>query len=104
MPNPHSLDYSVETDASFAEVAAATFSLAAKGRGDAELSGPCPRCEDPMSWPVYSHVFRLGKKRARTSSDDGIVLMICTCTSTDHEGRPADAEGCGAYWNLRVSE
>lgn len=104
MPDPHSVDYSVETHDSFAQTAAATFSLDVKGSADAELNGPCPRCEDPMSFPVHSHIFRRRKRPARTASDNGLVPMICTCKSMTHQGRPDDAEGCGAYWNLRIDE
>ncbi|MFD3311949.1 hypothetical protein [Streptomyces sp. NPDC058656] len=66
-------------------------------RHEAVLSGVCPRCEHPFQYVHPLAGFR-GLRRPR-SRDTYSVQVACVCTE-EHPGRPADDEGCGAYWIL----
>jgi hypothetical protein len=64
---------------------------------EAVLSGTCPRCGHGFQfihpWRTYRSLFQ--------RRPDGLlpVQIACVCDE-DHPGRPADDEGCGAYWNV----
>jgi hypothetical protein len=68
------------------------------------LRGTCPRCEEPMDFPVVTEIFQSsaagspGPAPAATEE----TPLLCTCRSA-HPNRPADGEGCGAYWNIRLT-
>ncbi|MEU1787244.1 hypothetical protein AB0H03_12660 [Streptomyces sparsogenes] len=101
------LPYAEVTEDSYAERAAADFTLTEVGPGTAELRGPCPRCGTVIHVPVVSSTyksFRLSRGARRSSPPPGERLepVICTCAD-DHPGRPADKVGCGAFWLLRIS-
>ena len=96
MSTPPSLPYQYGTDAQFAQRAAATFTLEDFGSA-LVLSGPCPRCGQPMDFTVVEELFR-----AATGADPvpaTPVVMYCTA-ETVHEGSPDGHPGCGAYWSL----
>ena len=68
-------------------------------RGGVMLRGACPRCQHQME---LLHIEKMVDKSilpwgARRRANAGVVRMYCTCTE-DHPERPADDEGCGAYW------
>jgi hypothetical protein len=74
------------------------------------LRGRCPRCHGSMTFlivdDVYKSVLPVHRQPSsshigRGSSEDPGIPVICTCEQ-EHSGRPADAEGCGAYWRLRI--
>jgi hypothetical protein len=75
-----------------------------KTRRGVLLRGTCPRCDDPMEFPVVTEAYQsvsagnLGPAPAGTEE----TPLLCTCKS-DHPNRPSDEEGCGAYWNLRLT-
>ena len=68
-------------------------------RGGVMLRGACPRCQHQME---LLHIEKMVDKSilhwgARRRTEPVMVRMYCTCTE-DHPERPADDEGCGAYW------
>lgn len=69
------------------------------------LKGLCPRCHGDMDFPVVDTVFRSTVAPdvtvAQDASDD--VPMLCRCT-LPHDQRPSDDEGCGAYWNIQLTD
>src|SRR4051812_41352772 len=66
------------------------------------LSGKCPRCEDPMDFPIVTEIYKsaTGGNPGAVGTED--TPLLCTCKSK-HPNRPADEEGCGAYWNIRLT-
>lgn len=68
------------------------------------LSGTCPRCGDPMQFPVVTEIFQsVGSDAARSAPPaTEETPVLCTCVAT-HSDRPAGEEGCGAYWNIRLT-
>ena len=94
--------YEEITHPSFAEQAASF--QAVPTRGGVVLSGPCPRCGDPMDFPHVDSVVRSGLRLRPhpvppAATAETVVPMICTC-AVPHPGRPNDLDGCGAYWNV----
>lgn len=86
------LPYLEVTAASYA--AAYTAGLLVTGTQDgAVLSGTCP-FDLTYTRRVYRH-----RPVADRSPHTVTVPVLCVC-ETAHEGRPADEEGCGAYWNV----
>jgi hypothetical protein len=72
------------------------------------LQGICPRCCDTMSFPHLTSVIMVGKSQNATAdppnspdADSTVIKMLCTCRNV-HPYRPADFDGCGAYWNVRI--
>lgn len=63
------------------------------------LSGSCPRCGCSFTFTYRPRAFRSPRRGPRVRE----IPVMCTCT-TEHEGRPADEEGCGAYWNVRLED
>jgi hypothetical protein len=98
MPDP--VDYAETTADDYAEkfVRSATPSTTRRG---VLLSGECPRCADPMDYPVVTEVFRSSTGGAGGATSDE-TPVLCTC-KVAHPHRPADEEGCGAYWNIRLN-
>lgn len=104
-PSPAPLAYEETTAPHYSTQAAATFEIRRLGHGMLLLSGPCPRCSEDMEMPVVDTVVRVlgrgvGRLLARQPQTQEIPV-ICTC-ETDHPGRPAEHEGCGAYWLLVI--
>lgn len=91
------IEFVVQTDDAFAQTAARSFSVVVM-RSHTSLRGPCPRCGDPMDYPIVSQVLR---REEREGTAGRHVSMICTCV-VSHRGTPEDDEGCGAYWNLEL--
>ncbi|MFI6264176.1 hypothetical protein [Micromonospora sp. NPDC051006] len=93
---PGPLPYAEVTDDGYAVWAAETFT--AREYGPAVLlSGDCPRCRHPSTYPVVEHVY---KHVAPSPSDDpGYRTVLCACEA-EHPARPAGLTGCGAYWTL----
>jgi hypothetical protein len=96
---------------SFEEVTADTYALAFASscsltpiRRGVLLRGTCPRCGDEMDFPVITEIFLTTAVAENTSvltvSEEKPVM--CTCRTT-HPGQPAGDEGCGAYWNIKLS-
>ncbi len=98
MPDP--LDYAETTADDYAEkfVQSATPSTTRRG---VQLSGRCPRCDDPMDYPIVTEVFQSSTGGGHGAGTDETPLL-CTC-KVPHPKRPADEEGCGAYWNIRLT-
>ena len=71
------------------------------------LRGSCPRCDDPMIFEIPRSIVYKGPlrmfsiHRSKAETDGRDCLVLCTCTH-DHPGRPAEDEGCGAYWTLHL--
>jgi hypothetical protein len=68
------------------------------------VSGRCPRCGHEISFDFSKRVYkgrlaRLGK--SSKPAEQKSLSMMCTCV-LDHRSRPADQEGCGAYWCIEV--
>ena len=101
MPDPMEYEEVTSDDYAALFVDSATSSTTRRG---VLLSGTCPRCKDPMDYPIVTEVFQLatGGGRSATAADDDTPLL-CTCT-VHHPNRPADDEGCGAYWNIHLSK
>ena len=95
------LPYLEVTDVSYAEKAAATFSVVEVGSGTVMLHGPCPRCQTIIDIPHVDTIFR--SPLPGGSSDKHGEPMMCTCEDP-HPNRPDGRYGCGAYWNLILSE
>jgi hypothetical protein len=69
------------------------------------LRGACPRCQDPMAFPIGIGEFVLdtGTKSFRPDNlPSEWRTVFCRCTQA-HEGQPEAAnDGCGATWYLLV--
>jgi hypothetical protein len=75
------------------------------------LRGTCPRCGHFMLFPVLEEVYKAVRPeneqkpspaKGGTKGKEQTEPMICTCEE-EHPGRPAEAEGCGAYWKLLLT-
>ncbi|TDC28597.1 hypothetical protein E1211_27580 [Micromonospora sp. 15K316] len=97
-PAADALPYAEVTDDGYAVRAAETFTVREFGPA-LLLSGDCPRCRHPVTFPVVDHVYRHGS--AIPPGDPGYRTVLCTCDA-EHPGRPAGPAGCGAYWTLRL--
>ncbi|WP_329282298.1 hypothetical protein [Streptomyces sp. NBC_01451] len=96
MSTTPSLPYRYGTEDQFAQRAAATFTLEDFGSA-LVLSGPCPRCGQPMDFTVVEELFRAAPGAAPGPAAP--VVMYCTA-ETVYEGSPEGHTGCGAYWSL----
>ena len=69
---------------------------------DIVFSGPCPRCEGPMTYPWPLMVVRQAPTELRHSMavEHLDVTVICRCPR--HHAGAGRERGCGAYWKLRV--
>ncbi len=99
-PNPPPLAYQEETADTYGDTFAASCTATEIRRG-VLLVGTCPRCGDPMQFPVVTSTVKstTGAGPAPPTAED--TPLLCTCR-TDHPGRPDGEEGCGAYWNVRI--
>lgn len=95
------LPYLEITDEKFAAQAAETFSVIDVGSGTLMLHGPCPRCETVIDIPHVDTIFRSVIPDGGTHEYG--EPMMCTCEDP-HPNRPDGRYGCGAYWNLILSE
>jgi len=97
------LPFDEVTDGAYAQTFLATHTAAENRRG-VDLRGRCPRCGDPMDFPIVTEIFQStvapGHSADRNSPDEKTVL--CTCQA-DHPDKPAGEKGCGAYWNIRLT-
>lgn len=84
------------TDDGYAQAFVDTCTVTKIRRG-LSLRGTCPRCKHPMKFEVVTEI-PLNGTSGRT---DEVRAMLCTC-KPDHVGRPANDEGCGAYWNIKL--
>ncbi|MEU7017612.1 hypothetical protein [Streptomyces sp. NPDC046385] len=91
------LPYLEVTAASYADAYTAGLQVT-DTRDGAVLSGSCPRCACPFDFTYTRRVFRYPRPGGRYAPAV-TVPVLCVC-ETPHEGRPADEEGCGAYWNV----
>ncbi|MEU6979395.1 MULTISPECIES: hypothetical protein [unclassified Streptomyces] len=91
------LPYREVTDPSYADAYTAGLRVS-DTRDGAVLSGSCPRCACPFDFSYTRRVFRYPRPGGR-SAPAVTVPVLCVCEAP-HEGRPADEEGCGAYWNV----
>src|SRR4026208_1118773 len=99
MPDP--MDYEEATADDYAEKFTQSCMSSTTRRG-VLLSGTCPRCNDPMDYPIVTEIFQSSTSGSQgaTATDD--TPLLCTCKVT-HPKRPADEEGCGAYWNIQLT-
>jgi len=86
---------------------------------DLILNGPCPRCKDGFNFR-YQIIGLQGVKPIDNAAEERAALktlvddlqvdpqgteadftMFCRCGG-DHDKRPADKEGCGAYWQFHA--
>lgn len=93
------LHFKIETGDAYAAAFAKTCTPRPTRRG-VILTGTCPRCEDPMDFPVLTRAFQLPVAAVPATK---LEPLMCTCLIT-HPGAPPDEEGCGAYWNVELSE
>jgi hypothetical protein len=100
------LPYRHITEDHYAERAAETFVIE-ETPGGPVLRGPCPRCSDPMFFPLFSDVFRGtlpdGTQPSASTTADDFEPILCTCRG-EHPNRPAEYDGCGAYWNFEIPQ
>jgi hypothetical protein len=93
------IPYKETTEDGYAAAFAASASATPIRRG-VLLSGACPRCGDRMEFPVVTEIFQTAG--SGPGGDDADSPLLCTCL-TAHPDRPEDEEGCGAYWNIRLT-
>ena len=91
--------FQIVTDDAYAVAFAATCTPHEIRRG-VLLTGTCPRCADRMDFPISNGVFL---RPATAAPIPNTQELMCTCTVA-HPGAPPDEEGCGAYWNIELSE
>lgn len=110
-PDPGRLPYQEITDHSYAQRAAANFTIEVPRRGMRVLRGECPRCEAIITIPLPPTMFDGSRwsitgilRRGAAEPDDPPPYhpVMCTCDTHEHAGRPEDATGCGAYWNFVI--
>jgi len=80
------------------------------------LSGPCPRCTQPMTYrhPIMvisgigeiteetgRGLWDLLRRRGEEVPTEWSFTVICHC-GAKHPKAPDDAPGCGAYWGMTV--
>jgi hypothetical protein len=76
--------------------------------GGLSIEGECPRCHGHFAYPHAQVVFKTvappaaAQRRHDAGDDDRVVRMMCTCPEEHSGGSPDD--GCGAYWNLHLTE
>lgn len=99
MPDP--LEYAEQTADDYAKKFAETCTSTSTRRG-LLLRGMCPRCGDTMDFQVVTKIFQSGSGGDPGAAATKETPLLCTCEVT-HPNRPAGEEGCGAYWNIRLS-
>ena len=92
--------FKIVTDDAYAVAFAATCTPSETRRG-VQLTGTCPRCGHPMDFLVPTSVYQRPVRAVLNTNQPEPVL--CTCTAP-HPGTPAGEEGCGAYWNVELTE
>jgi hypothetical protein len=106
------LRYEEITKNEYAEHAATTFSAEPTGGGAIVVRGSCMRCGHLMEYLIGHDVVRVARwrpaSRARPAPPaaeelEHVEHMICTCEG-DHPGKPEQFTGCGAFWDLAVSQ
>jgi hypothetical protein len=97
MTNP--IPFEIVTDGTYAVAFAATCTPHETRRG-VQLTGTCPRCGDPMYFPVPVRVFQRPASATPAAKTEPVM---CTCRIT-HPRTPEGDEGCGAYWNIELSK
>jgi hypothetical protein len=97
------LPYEEVTADTYAQTFAASYTAIAIRRG-VLLKGACPRCGDQMQFPVITEIFQnaIAADRGAVQAASEEKPLLCTCQTT-HPNRPAGEEGCGAYWNRRLT-
>jgi hypothetical protein len=90
------LPYVETTNEQYAVHAAAQFT-GQRDDEDVVLSGPCPRCADPITAVFTREVVR------RPAVVAPYIVVVCNC-SAPHPQRPDLRTGCGAYWTLMVED
>jgi hypothetical protein len=104
-PQHDPVAFEEKTDDNYAEQFAASCAAPVPMRKGYLLKGVCPRCRGNMEFPVVDTVFRSTVTPdvtvAQNASDD--VPMLCRCP-LPHERRPGDEEGCGAFWNIQLTD
>lgn len=93
------LPYLEITEARYPHEAASTFTVETYGAGMDLLRGPCPRCLTVIEIPVFREIVKGGSGESGPLDEPAGEPVICTCDE-EHEARPANRKGCGAYWNL----
>lgn len=105
-PARPSVPFEEVTSDDYAQVFARGCTAVPTSRGHL-LQGRCPRCGDPMDFLVVTEVWQnittATASAEDTSSPSDELPLLCTCSQL-HPGRPTDEEGCGAYWNVVVSD
>lgn len=105
------LPYQPVTDPSYAQQAAATFTLVDLASGSRALRGPCPRCGTEFM-TLFGDIFDGQRTIVAPSntpapaatSEYKVEPVACLCEHDDHAGRPADRlKGCGAFWNFLIA-
>ncbi|QFZ20597.1 hypothetical protein [Saccharothrix syringae] len=97
------IPYEEITEQSYAETAAASFTVTEVSSAILLLRGACPRCGAALEVPLVGGVFNgmRGVSPEAADTDGHVEPMACTCEH-DHPNRPEGMTGCGAYWNLRI--
>jgi hypothetical protein len=93
--------FAVITEDSYA-VHAATFDIEETVDRTIVLRGSCRRCDHPMEYMVAGRVVKGLGADVTTRPQSKLEPMFCTC-QMDHPGRPAEYDGCGAYWDLEIT-
>ncbi|EIV91770.1 hypothetical protein [Frankia sp. QA3] len=100
------------TDLAYGAHVAETFEVEQPQSRTLVLRGRCPRCDHPMEFLVTDQVVKRWRRSnpqdeppPPPGSDDRTAEepMVCTCEG-DHAGRPEGYLGCGAYWNVKISQ
>jgi hypothetical protein len=108
------LEYQEITKDEYAEQAARTFTVTKIARHELLLTGPCPRCAAVVQIPVVTGVYKTFrgfaafewmKPQAVKQPVSAVREEPCVCTCDEaHPNRPAGHTGCGAQWQLRLTE
>jgi hypothetical protein len=67
------------------------------------LHGTCPRCHHVMEYVISDSVTKRsvsGTGSGTTPTPEPTVEEMCCTCDQEHQGRPKDYLGCGAYWDL----
>lgn len=94
--------YAVVTADTYGDTFAGSCSPPVETRRGILLVGTCPRCGDQMQFPFVTEVFKAPAGPAPVPAASPDTPMLCTCRGT-HPARPEGEEGCGAFWNIRLT-
>jgi hypothetical protein len=98
------IPYLEVTEASYAEHAASTFSVTEATTDVVLLRGACPRCGAALEIPLVPSIFHgMRTINGGGQTNEQVEPMACTCEH-EHPNRPEGLTGCGAYWNLTLTE